>query len=189
MEWWTAIGTMALAIIAFVQFWVQFYFSAKQSRDTREAVQKTIDAQGEVSREDIALRLYLNMEDRFDGFPMQQRRHELAYHLMNKGSMEQTKEDVLNFFEDLGTLLKQGRVNEQLTYDTFSYHAKGWWFACQPYIMWLRARKKDSSMFSDFELLAEKMMERETKERGISREAVNLSAAEIDEFIKEEYMV
>jgi hypothetical protein len=63
---WTATGTWALAIIAFGSFWIQFYFSQKQLRDTRKGFEDTLAVQREVSRNDIGVRLFLQMTERFD---------------------------------------------------------------------------------------------------------------------------
>ncbi|MGB8683668.1 MAG: DUF4760 domain-containing protein [Candidatus Binatus sp.] len=186
MEWWTGIATIALAVIAFVQFWIQFYFSKRQSKDTLGAVDRTIEAQRQISREEIALRFYFTMAERFDNNHLKQSRHALAFHLKGNGSNEQIQEDVLNFFEDLGALFRQGRVDEQLTYDTFSYYVKGWWAACRSYVTWLRGRKRDTSLFSDFEFLADRMRDREAKERSIALSEVVLNGAGVEEFLDEE---
>jgi hypothetical protein len=103
---WTDIGTMALAVIAFGSFWLQLYFSKKQSRETREAVDKMIGAQLKAAREENGVRLYLDMRERWDSERMQQQRKALAAAFKNTlpnqrtdQFFEQIKEDVLTFLK------------------------------------------------------------------------------------------
>jgi hypothetical protein len=193
---WTAIGTMALAVIAFGSFWLQLHFSRKQSRETREAVDKMIGAQLTAAREENGVRLYLDMRERWDSERMQQQRKALAASFKNTPAnqrtdqfFEQIKEDVLNFFEDLGSMLKHKLVAEQLVYDLLSYHVKGWYAVCGPYIVQLQAKKKDDSLFADFKFLSERMMELEVKERGTPRSQLELNEDEVKNFLQEEYEV
>jgi hypothetical protein len=194
MDELTALGTAGLAIIAFVQLWVFIWFSTKQRADTHEAVQNTIDAQQKVARVEMGVRLYLDVRNRWDSDRMLQRRKALAYHFdspptpVTEQFYMQLNEDVLNFFEDLGSLLRLEYVDERLIYDFLSYYVKGWYTVCRPYIEWLQARKKDDSLFSDFKFLADHMMDRETRERQTARSQVALNEKEIKEFLSEEYL-
>jgi hypothetical protein len=60
---------------------------------------------------------------------MRHRRSELALHLLKKDPDKDIDESVMGFFEDLGALQRRGRLDEELTYDAFSYHVKGWWLS------------------------------------------------------------
>ena len=67
-----------------------------------------------------------------------------------------------------------------------SYHVTGWYTVCQPYIVWLQGRKKDDTLFEDFKLLSDRMMDLEAKERQIARSEVELSEDDVKEFLEEE---
>jgi hypothetical protein len=190
----TAIATAILAAVALVQFWVFSWFSAKQRHDTREAVDRTIEAQRRVALDEIAVHLYLDMKARWDSDRTLKSRKALAYHYIgstarNAAFFEAMQEDVPNFFEDLGSLLKRGLVNEELTYSFISYYVNGWYSVCRPYIEWLQKKKKDNSLFADFKFLADRMMALEAAERKIPADHAALNDAEINEFLNEDYIV
>jgi len=182
---WTATGTMALAIIAFGSFWLQFYFSKTQLRDARESFERALTTQREVSKNEIGVRLYLQFLDRWDGAQVRGQRARLARHFLDHGPDEQLSEDIVNFFEDLGALHRTSRIDDYLTYETFSYFVKGWWFASKPYIYRLRTKKKDPSLFTNFESLAEAMLDREAAERKTAKSDLESQWNDI-EFLNEE---
>jgi hypothetical protein len=199
-DWnWNAIvgiGTMALAVIAFGSFWLQFYFSKQQGSDSRAAVDRTVAAQLSAAREENKIRLYLDMRERWDGERLEQARRALAGLFKNTTASQRTDqffeqmiERVPNFFEDLGSMLRHELLDEQLIYDLFSYHVKGWYVVCEPYFVWLRGKKKDYSLFEDFKALYERMMDLEAKERELPRNQIKLSDAEVREFLEEELLV
>lgn len=186
---WTAIvgmGTMALAIIAFGSLLAAICFSIKQSRDTREAVAGMIDAQLKAAREENGVRLYLHMKEIWDSKRMEQSRKALAFYFMNAPTpstdefYKQMKERVPNFFEDLGSMLKLKLVDEKLIYDLMSYHVKGWYAVCEPYILWLQ--EDDKELFENFKFLRDRMGALEPTEADLSKEG-------IQEFLEEEYEV
>ena len=178
---WAATGTMALAVIAFASFWLQLCYSAKQLRDARN---------------DIAIRIHLKFVDRWDRASMHKKRMALAFQFLEqrRGITQvrdkDIKEDVMDFFEDLGILSRKGRLDDELTYEVFSYYAKGWWFFCKPYVVRLRDRKGDLSLFADFEAFTIWMMEREAKEPGINRAGIEPTEHDLADFdfLNEEYL-
>jgi hypothetical protein len=108
---WTAAGTWALAVVAFASFWLQLYFSRKQLRESREA-----------ARDEVGVRLFLQMTERFDSEHMRRQRKTLASQYLGQRSRGPENErfyleindDVLNFFEDLGSLLRRHLLDERL---------------------------------------------------------------------------
>jgi hypothetical protein len=189
-DWnWNAIigvGTMALAIIAFGSFWLQFYFSRQQGSESRAAVDRMIAAQLTAAREENGVRLYLHMKEIWDSERMEQGRKALAEYFINAPTprtehfYEQMKERVPNFFEDLGSMLKLKLVDEKLIYDLMSYHVKGWYAVCEPYILWLQ--EDDKELFENFKILRDRMKALEPTEDDLSKERIR-------EFLEEEYGV
>jgi hypothetical protein len=94
---------------------------------------------------------------------------------------------VLDFFEDLGSLLREGRLDEGLAYGAFCYYAKGWWAACKEYVYRVRTAKMDPTLFSEFEFFADQMIDLDSKKRHVPRTEVELGAAETGVFLNEEY--
>lgn len=184
---WTATGTMILATIAFGSFWVQLWFSRKQLRDSRAAFEASLATQREVSNNEIAIRLYLQFVERWDSPRMIAARRYLALHFLGKFADSSIKEDVLNFFEDIGALFLQARVDEHLTYESLSYYATGWWFACKPHVLRLRANKGDATLFTKFEEFANRMLELEAKARGVDQlQIMRGTENTLEQFLQEE---
>jgi len=175
---WATTGTRALAIIAFASFWVQWWFS-----------KATLRAEHETAKKDIAMRFHSQLTERFDSARMHKQRSVLAFQIIGGAPDNEIKEFVMDFFEDLGDLLKDQYLDEQRTYSTFSYYAKCWWFVCKPYIERVRAKKGgDKSFFSAFEGLAARMMELEAKDPNREGAISGIpSDEELREFLDEAY--
>jgi len=180
---WTATGTWALAIVAFASFWLQFYFSRKQLRESRK-----------VARDEIGVRLFLQMTERFDSEYMRRQRKTLASQYLSQQSRgpvneqfyQEINDDVLNFFEDLGSLLRRDLLDERLIYLSFCYYAKGWWSICRSYVRNIRIRDNDSTLFSEFEYFANRMFTLDAEERKVSREQLELDVTQQGRFLDDE---
>jgi hypothetical protein len=184
---WTAIWTGALAIVAFGSFWLQLYFSRRQLREARESFEKSLEAQHAVSRNEIANQLYLQMTNRFDSERMRNSRKYLANHFLKTAAPDfAIKEEVMNFFEDLGALLKSDRLDEPLTYNALCYHAVGWWAACEPYVTRQRQKKSDDTIYDKFEAFADRMMVLDAAERHVDRIKLEPDGGYLKIFLDEE---
>jgi hypothetical protein len=183
----TSIATWVLAIIAFASFWLQLHFSRKQLREARDSFEKTLTVQRELSRNEVGIRLYLVMTERFDHPRMDDARKRLAQHFIREIPDKDMDETVLNFFEDLRALLRAGHLNEELAYHAFSYAAEGWWTACSEYVMRERASSTtlDATVFSEFEFFAERMFQLDILKRNISRAEV-MGLQKLGKFLREE---
>jgi hypothetical protein len=161
---------------------------------SRDAVAQTVRAQLTAAREENKIRLYLDMRERWDGDRMERHRVALAAIFMNTSVRDdeffkQLNEAVPNFFEDLGSMLRHDLLDEQLIYDLFSHYVNGWYAVYKHYVLWLRERKKDDSLFEDFKSLYERMIDLEAKSRAIPRNQVELNDADVREFLAEELLV
>ncbi len=177
---------MILAVVALISLPATICFSIKQSRDTSKAVDGMIKAQLAAAREENGVRLYLHMKEIWDTERMEQSRKALAFYFINAPTpltdnfYEHMKERVPNFFEDLGSMLKLKLVDEKLIYDLMSYHVKGWYAVCEPYILWLQ--EDDKELFENFKFLRDRMKALEPTEDDLSKERIR-------EFLEEEYDV
>jgi hypothetical protein len=187
---WTALGTLGtwlLALIAFASFWVQFYFTRQQLTEARKGFTDSLAVQREVSRNEVGTRLYLTMTARFDRPRMDKARKRLAEHFLDEEPDEELDEYVLSFYEDLGSLLREGHLNEELAYHAFSYPAERWWILCSGYVSRLRTRKGDRYLFSEFEFFANRMFEMDVTKLKIPRtDLEKLEPTEREEFLKSE---
>jgi hypothetical protein len=85
--------------------------------------------------------LMLKFEERFEGNEMKLKRKAAAsFLLVNRTGlpvddlMWHKVDDVLDFFEVIGTLVKQGDENPALAYSFFHYWFSHYWVACKKYV-------------------------------------------------------
>jgi|SRR5579871_4635995 len=107
----------------------------------------------------IQVNSWIEIEKRFDSPEMKQRRAALAAQLdpYVPGKVDDSKLDVLDLFDDVGALWKQGFIDEKLTRSSFSWYVNDWWAASKDYIADERKADGDSSEYAEFEYLATAM--------------------------------
>jgi hypothetical protein len=110
-------------------------------------------AQEEILRTDLRLRTQLLLADRFDRHRSVLSRRILAQDLVGHAPHDQIRVATLNFFEDLGLLVRRGFLDEELAWSTFGFHAIRWWMAALDYIGEQRRLKGDDSLFDEFQTL------------------------------------
>lgn len=120
--------------------------------------------QNKTTREQLRVNFYLELRKQFDSPEFRRARGYLAQQFLAKDFQEgiittpthdEIQETVMNFFEDMGTLLRRGYLDSELITDTFSYYGLGWWNVCKEYIIEERkTHNNDPTLFSDFEKLA-----------------------------------
>jgi hypothetical protein len=93
---------------------------------------------------------------------------------------------VMNFFEDLGMLLRRNYLDREMIWDTFSYYARMWWSACREYIAAERTALNDDTLFTDFDYLAERISEDEVKKRHKTRAQLEPSPSDLKAFLDAE---
>jgi hypothetical protein len=115
----------------------------------------------------------------------------LASGLLLKDPHDAIQEIVPNFFEALGILHRRGLLDDDLTFNTFSFYATRWWTACKGYIAEERRRQKEDPdrplFFVEFEALAGRMYDEEARRRGIARNAIEPDSDAIRQFLDDEY--
>lgn len=161
----TAISTCVLVVITWWAFWRQLG----------------------VAREQMRVEIQLKQEDRFDSEPMVQARSSLAGLLLRRAPHEEMQEDVMNFFETLGMLLRRRYLDSEMAWADFSFYALRWWSACKDYVREERTRKgNDATLFEDFQYLVDALYVIEQAKLHKSRADLEPSADSINEFLREE---
>jgi hypothetical protein len=113
-------------------------------------------------------------------------RKSLARQLLDDAPHDEIKETVMDFFEDMGMLIKNDHLDRDMVWGTFSFYAGHWWRACRDYIAKERERLSDDTLFADFEYLAEKLSKQDVEHRQMSRTALEPSPADIKAFLDDE---
>lgn len=114
-------------------------------------------------------------------------RKRLAEQLLRDAPHEDIREDVMNFFEDMGLFFELEYLDERFVWGTFSFYVTRWWSACKDYIIEERIRQNsDQSLFSKFGCLAERVYEIGVKELKRTRAEQEPSPDEIRDFLLDE---
>jgi hypothetical protein len=168
----TAIGTWALAIAT--------WFLVK-------ATWRMVADQRKVSLTDLKVRLQLEMEKKFDSRRMAEARSALAGQILSNAPHDDIQEDVMNFFESVGTFLRRGYLDAEMSWGAFSFHAARWWSACKDYIIEERKQHdNDATIFEEFQKLVDALYEVESEKRRLSRAELEPSPKEIRQFLLDE---
>lgn len=107
--------------------------------------------QGRWTRFSVSLDLLLRSEDQFrNNEKMLEKRRKAAQALL-KGEIVTELDDVLDFFELVGLLMRRGALDEEMVWYSFYTRAIGYWTSAQKYIS--DVRSKDKTIWMDFEYL------------------------------------
>ena len=107
-----AVGTWALVGVTLVLVVVAWRLGRRQ-----------IEGQLSVAREQLRVQFYLELRKQFDG-PLLHERKLLAQQLKAGAAHDEINERVLDFFEDLGMLVRRNYIDREMVWDTFSNRGK-----------------------------------------------------------------
>lgn len=93
-------------------------------------------------------------------------------------------EDVFDFFETIGLLLRRKAVNEEFAWHTFFHWVHGYWTVGNEYIA--NKRRKRDSLWKDFLQLHQRLVEVEKRKEHLTDSDLVLSNDEIREFLEQE---
>jgi hypothetical protein len=115
------------------------------------------------TKQQIGVQTWLEMETRFDSPEMKQSRAALAaqFDHYNADKFDESKQDVLDLFDDIGALYTNGLIDAKLTESTFSYYVNFWWETAKNRIAADRKADKDPSEYDHFEFLAGRMHDKD----------------------------
>jgi hypothetical protein len=161
---WTAWAAVIAALAAPVGVWVSWRGIAKQN------------AQAKASRKDfklsLAADLSMKLDDRFNTEDFRRTRSHAAQALLS-GQKLVDAEDVFDFFETVGLLVRTGTLTDELSYNFFFHWVNLYWVAGQKHIQ--ERRKVADSLWEDFECLYDTVQELERMKDAAS---VDLKLAE-----------
>lgn len=183
-----AIGTWALVVGTWALVIVTYRLAKEQLSQVNRLTQQqlsVVEGQLSTAKAQLQIQLYLEFRREFDGSLLSERKL-LSNQLLHAKPHEEINEPVMNFFEDMGMLLRRDYLDRTMIYGTFSYYATRWWGACKDYIAKERADKGDDTLFGDFENLIAALYEDEMKERHKTRTALEPSPLALRSFLEDE---
>jgi hypothetical protein len=129
------------------------------------------------SKRQIQIQMWLEMMKRFDSREMKQARKALAIKIRDQAKHEQISESVMDFFEDVGTLLRYGHIDKTLVESCLGFYATRWWEAIQPYVLEERRNHgDDKTVFEDLETFG----------KGIRLPHEKIDSTELKQFLADE---
>jgi hypothetical protein len=140
----------------------------------------------QISKNDLKVRLQLNFEEKFEGESFMRKRKNLSSQLLMNTDFKNVHEDIINFFESIGMLLRKKYFDKEMAWIGFGYYAIRYWEAYEKYILAERKRFCDETLYTEFEYLKTQMYAVEMHERNINQEEVKVKPNEINDFLSEE---
>jgi hypothetical protein len=139
---WTAVITAVVAVVGAILAFVGLIL---QSRSTKHTT---------------AISVLLQLEARFDEASMHHDRKKASYSLLSNTNLGVNKnsdaiDNVLNFFELIGLLLRKDALDQEMITSEFSTYAYCYWIASKDYIS--RSRNRDPNYWINYEKLIEAM--------------------------------
>ena len=167
----TALATWALVAATLILVFITIRFNARTigaAAEQTKAVLEQTKAVEQSLRTDALARLTAL----WDSPDLRSRRRYVASSVLSSTDAPaelNVREDVVDFFEEVGALLRSGRLDVDLVWHAFADAAEGWWMAHgRAHAARVRADYDDPSLYSEFEYLIE-AVERENGKRSAGR--------------------
>jgi hypothetical protein len=135
------------------------------------------------SRFSLNVELTLKLEDRFNSSDFEKIRSNAAKSMLKK--QFHLAEDVFDFFETLGYLVRRKAVDKEIVWHTFFHWVHGYWSAGAQQITKRRNEEKDQTLWEDFEYLHRLLVELDRR-KNRKRCTALLGRSQIDQFLKQE---
>jgi len=138
------------------------------------------------SRFALGIDLLLKMDANFNNDMMRTTRRAAGKELLHdkdKGDVD----DVLDFFETVGMLIRRGALDDFMVWHTFYYWIHRYYVSNSEYIA--KSRVEDHTIWFDLVKLHKIMVSIEKKERQCPDEELQLTKEELTEFFKEEMTI
>jgi hypothetical protein len=192
----TGIGAIWAAMLARRQGRVTEQSLREQLKSFQEQ-NKSFQEQNERARLSLEVDMLLKFYERFQGKGLSQSetRRSAAKHikdnffrgdndLLEVDHLNKAGEDVLNFFELMGLLVRAATIDERLVQELFAFRLVRYWELCKPAVE--RAREEDRSpdLWVNFEYLANRMIALAKVDGGI--EAEGFTKTQLRRFVEEE---
>jgi hypothetical protein len=127
--------------------------------------------------------LVLKFDDKFNREDFRRIRSIAARQFRGSQSAD-SAEDVFDFFETLGYLVRTGAIEKELAWHTFYEWVRGYWSVGLQHIQTKRQERKDPALWADFEYLHKVLLKVQRKTSSGDPEL--LTTAEIDKFLTDE---
>jgi hypothetical protein len=162
-EAWLAVWTTLLALFTLGVV----YYTRKLFVETREAAKKQ-----------LGVNTWLHFISRWDSIEIRNRRKHLAAQIKDHEDFADS-DPVLDFFEQVGTVYRLECLDKELAYSSLSHDAEHWWKALGGYVIDLRTKMRDKSVYDEFENMVTDLHAKHPNDPPVTSES-------LDEYLKGE---
>lgn len=153
----TAYSTLGLAILSMASVWIAYCAIRKQNQQSKES--------NENFKLSLGIDIIAKLDAQFNSQDFKNIRSDAAQSLLNRKDIENS-EDVFDFFETLGLLVRLGALNDEVVHNFFFHWINLYWVAGKDYIS--NKRKDTKAVWQDFETLYKRVFEVEKEKDGNS---------------------
>jgi hypothetical protein len=170
----TAYSTLGLAILSMVSVWIAYCAIKKQNEQVKKS--------NENFKLSLGIDIIAKLDANFNSTDFRKMRLDAAQSLLN-GIKIENAEDVFDFFETLGLLVRLGALNDEVVHNFFFHWINLYWVAGKDYIS---SKQQDTkAVWQDFESLYQKIIEVE-KEKDSNSADLYLGGDRLKDQLKEE---
>ena len=133
-------------------------------------------AESRTARFTIGVGLLTELFDRFNEDNMWEKRSKASKFLIEKSDQTQFSEkedpdldDILDFFEMIGLLMKRGALDPTMVWNTFFYHFNGYYHGAKNYMDWCIETKDDQTLWENVYFLYNHLIKIENKKRPVNK--------------------
>lgn len=128
--------------------------------------------------------LVMRLDERFNGPDMMKKRQKAAQAIVDKSKQNRDLDDVLDFFETTGLLLKKGALEREMVWNTFYYWITGYYQSAVSYIS--SQAEGDPETYAELKYLYDEMISIEKHRCKCSYSDLVLSDQDIKDFLIDE---
>jgi hypothetical protein len=174
-----------------------FQEQTEVARHQAEVTERSFAEQNERARVALEVDMLLKFFERFQGkgLSLSETRRNAAKHikdhffaadgdLLEVDHLNKAGEDVLNFFELMGLLVRAATIDERLVQEMFSFRLVRYWELCKPAVDRARQEDKSPGLWENFEHLANRMIALAKEDGGMM--AGGFTKAQLRRFVEEE---
>jgi len=155
---WTAYASWALALVTLVLAGGTIWIGHMQLQDARE----TREQQSKDAKALLEVQISVELDKQFDSPEMRKARIRLSKQLLKNGEVTETR--VQDFFDKIGMYERQGRIDQDTVYASFSYWIERYWPELETSIGEIRKLENDPGYYGEFEGLYKKILAVDAKD-------------------------
>lgn len=140
--------------------------------------------QNRAAKKLAGLQLFLQIAAQWDSADMQRKRAQLARTLLVDPKALELDDTVLVFVETLAHMTRRGLVDRELVWTTFEVDVSSYWAAVIHYVLYVRDRFSDPTLFEEMEALNKRLLNKERRRHGATASTIGLADSAITDFLR-----